>query len=609
MDVDSESIIKIVFPNGIKDEWRNNPDFLQYIARLGSMNLEQLNKEPERLTEDKGAVLSQTQDLAFSNYKTFIRTAECSRDIFEKLNKSEKSLESLLTGLPSLSVTCQEFVRSSSDINVHRRLNSLTLTRNAQLLEILELPQLMDTCIRSGNYEDALELAAYVRRLGKKHNKIPIIANVACEVENAWLSMLQQLLSTLRTDLPLPSVLQIVGYLRRMELFSEAELRLKFLQCRDSWLQALLAAVPKDDASQHLSRTVELSRVHLFSIITQYRAVFGDSEADISHNSSSYNTLFYAWIMEKVMQFLSTLEQDLAQGVGPSLDSVVRQCMYFGQSLSRVGADFRGLLAPIFVKALQQSIEVSIVKATRKFEQDMENFTLPKKVSPIARSFGSMQDSHEEHPPETLLEFRPLADYCNAVLMCFNDIRLCAPVALAAKATSLLQESLCSVARCMLAFYRQEQQALTLPEKEAFTRFCSCMADHLLPFLQRCLHIVFPPTIIATHLGVNVHRLQKEHIMFLDRSSILDPISHLLPVKVELPSLQSLNIEDTPPETSEENTSTNFPNMEASSKRVELEEAISDTTTESATVPEAEVLPPPASTIPENSLSAQEEAS
>lgn len=71
--------------------------------------------------------------------------------------------------------------------------------------------------------------------------------NVVNEVETAWLSMLQQLLSTLRTDLPLPSVLQIVGYLRRMELFSEAELRLKFLQCRDSWLQALLAAIPKDD--------------------------------------------------------------------------------------------------------------------------------------------------------------------------------------------------------------------------------------------------------------------------------------------------------------------------------------------------------------------------
>jgi len=96
-------------------------------------------------------------------------------------------------------------------------------------------------CIIDENHRKRLEESAF------SSQTFAVVQSVGAEVESSWLAMLQQLLSALRTDLPLPKCLQLVGYLRRMELFSEEELRLKFLQCRDSWLQCLHAAVPKDD--------------------------------------------------------------------------------------------------------------------------------------------------------------------------------------------------------------------------------------------------------------------------------------------------------------------------------------------------------------------------
>jgi hypothetical protein len=116
----------------------------------------------------------------------------------------------------------------------------------------------------------------------------------------------------------------------------------------------------------------------------------------------------------------------------------------------------------------------------------------------------------QEQPPQCLLEFHPLADYCNGILSAFNELRLCAPIALAHTATNHLRESLGTVVRCTLAFYRQEQQALTQAEKDNFTRFCACFAGQLLPYIQKCLHALFPPAVIASHLGVTLQLLQTE---------------------------------------------------------------------------------------------------
>lgn len=71
--------------------------------------------------------------------------------------------------------------------------------------------------------------------------------------------MVDQVVGSLRGDLPLPRCLQLVGLLRSMDAFTEAELRIKFLQVRDSWLQGFLNSIPKQDRKFFLLR---LSKKH-----------------------------------------------------------------------------------------------------------------------------------------------------------------------------------------------------------------------------------------------------------------------------------------------------------------------------------------------------------
>ncbi|VDI34310.1 conserved oligomeric Golgi complex subunit 8 [Mytilus galloprovincialis] len=386
-DVEDENILTSIFKESFPDSWTESPDFIHYLSELSSYGVSKLSMEPDRLSDEKSQILQETQNLAFTHYKTFIQTAECSREIFEDFQIIEKHVDNLLQNLPSLSEECEVVTKQAQEINSSRRMNNLTLQRHTQLLEVLEIPQLMDTCVRNGYFEEALELAAHVKRLEKKHSTISVINNIVNEVKNSTQLMLNHLIQQLRTNVQLPACLRVIGYLRRMDVFTEAELRIKFLQARDSWFQGILRALPKDDPYTHITKTIEASRVHLFDIITQYRAIFSDEDPLLStakEESINEAALFHGWVVQKVSQFLSTLESDLQRGVGGRLDSILGQCMYFGLSFSRVGADFRGLLAPIFQRAALNTFTLALTEAIKK----QPNKEIPTLQTGIKRVFS-----------------------------------------------------------------------------------------------------------------------------------------------------------------------------------------------------------------------------
>lgn len=63
------------------------------------------------------------------------------------------------------------------------------------------------------------------------------------------------------------------------------------------------------------------------------------------------------------------------------------------------------------------------------------------------------------------------------------------------------------MSRQIMVFHRAEESAFSSREKELFAQFCSAYADDLLPFLRRCLQVLFPPAQLALILGEDSVRM------------------------------------------------------------------------------------------------------
>ncbi|KAG0710183.1 Conserved oligomeric Golgi complex subunit 8 [Chionoecetes opilio] len=303
-----------------------------------------------------------------------------------------------------------------------------------------------------------------------------------------------------------------MGLLRRLDVFTEPELRLKFLQARDSWFNGILKSIPKEDAYQHIIKVVEASRVHLFDIVTQYRAIFSDDDNRFGLGDPEVNeqAIFHGWILHKVNQFIAMVERDLQRGVGNNLEALLAQCMFFGQSFSRIGADFRNLLIPLFQKAALLQLEKDIRIANIRYDETLSCFSLmeTQQLSSSATLLPETQD--RTRPPLTLMEFAPLAHYMNGLVAAFNTLRQCCPVATLAGALRLLRQSVAKVISALLELHRLESSGFTAREAVAFQRMCSVVANDLLPHINKCLCFLYPLQQISLITGIPGNLLHRQ---------------------------------------------------------------------------------------------------
>jgi len=543
MSMLEDETVKLIFGDHPPEDWRENEEFLLYMSELGSLGADRLTIEPERVTDQLNSVQSSTQELAFSNYKTFIQTSNCSKQIYNELENTEEHLQNLTQQMPGFLKKCESFKSVAAEISTHRKLTSLTLSKHTSLLEILELPQLMDTVVRNQHYDEALELHAYVTKLWKKHPEVKILDDISRNVTNSLKLMLQQLLALLRAPIQLPQCLKVISYLRRMDIFQESELRLKFLQVRETWLQSVKNAVPRDDPYIHITRTMEVMRVHLFDIVTQYRAIFSDETIILNEIQQSCDNrlLFSSWLSRKIDEFLEILEQDLEHDMG-SIESLLGQAMYFGLSFSRVGYDFRPQLVPIFEKAiLKQFNKAMSYEANVKVITDSFMGLNLEKISELPQANYQLLKEDVSQPPFILIDFHPLAYASNVILTGLNQIRLCAPMSIAGRVTTTINKFLQSLVQLILKFRQSSHKCWRSTEHLGFETLCVTMRVVMLPFVQACLSAVFPPQTLSAICGFSIIDLQSKHLGFIDSNVICTPLKEFMPDDNEPEDVEALS--------------------------------------------------------------------
>ena len=134
-----------------------------YLSDLLSYSLERLNKEPEALANQETRLRTGCGTRPCGTTGHSSTRAGAIRACATRCARSSAGWRRCARRYRSCA-GCQRFAGRAEEISRARALNRRTLAAQGTLLELLETPQLQETCLRHGNYDEALDLEAHVEK-------------------------------------------------------------------------------------------------------------------------------------------------------------------------------------------------------------------------------------------------------------------------------------------------------------------------------------------------------------------------------------------------------------------------------------------------------------
>jgi len=213
------------------------------------MGLTGLLHEPIRLNTEADKCNDELEALVMANYRIFVENLTCSVELRKEDQKLGKVSTELSERLQKLAVYCSSFrEKVSTFVSSHKR-NRKTLQHHMQLVELLEVPQLVDACARNDFFDEALELANFVNGLERRHllaeglkasesasrqsdansddkaaapvegttSDGGVVTSIVLDVRRSLLSLRGQLITQLSQHASLPKTLSTLATLRKLD--------------------------------------------------------------------------------------------------------------------------------------------------------------------------------------------------------------------------------------------------------------------------------------------------------------------------------------------------------------------------------------------------------
>lgn len=459
---------------------------------------------PDRLEAEGLALAQQTETLVFENYKTFLQLAVNVSRTRRSVHETKVLQGSLLEDVRHLETSCAAFAARASHIAEQRAANRAMMQHYPQILELLEVPRLVESCVKSRSYEKALELLGHCRKSLSQH-PVPVLKDIGHNVARSASLMQDQILAQLASDCDMETTIRSVDYLRRLEPESdELRLRQRFLVMREQWMENGKTAVPTSPVSRWLMGLAERLRTDLFYVVTQYQTLFSAGQVPGSAN------LIWEFSYRKIDEFVQVLKSHMDRlNDGEEIGAVMEQTMYCGSSLSRVGLDFRILTHSIFEGCICKMTRGRLEAALFFFSESLR--THDWRIDPsfewgptgtgaleggeaplgqndginIAEAGGAVESLQ---PPSSLLKHPPLALLTNDLLDTLNHLRYCAVLSVADQLRALFRSTLSGAVAALQAWGK-----IPVDSKQAhvFNDMKKEMSDSLIPHIEACIRSVF----------------------------------------------------------------------------------------------------------------------